>query len=73
MPDDAVLMDEPKGRRFAGMVYRLRVRGTCGLLVSAKKRGLLATVRPALEAMRAQGYFISDALAEECLRRAGEL
>jgi predicted nucleic acid-binding protein len=67
-----VLIDERKARRIASTLYGLQVRGTCALLIEAKKRSLLPSVRPALEAMRAGGYFIGPLLAAECLRRAGE-
>ena len=68
-----VIMDERKGRRIASLVYGLQVKGTGGLLVAAKQRGLIPKVRPLLEGMKAQGYFLSPRLMDECLRRAGEL
>ncbi|HWB05420.1 MAG TPA: DUF3368 domain-containing protein [Verrucomicrobiales bacterium] len=67
-----VLIDERKARRIASTVYCLEVRGTCALLVEAKRRSLISTVKPPLEAMRAGGYFIGPMLVAECLRRAGE-
>ena len=67
-----VLIDERKARRIAHTIYGLEVRGTRGLLVEAKRRGLIAGVRPALEAMIAGGYFIGPQLMAECPRRAGE-
>lgn len=66
------IMDERKGRRIATLVYGLQVKGTGGLLVAAKQRGLITAVRPLLEGMKAKGYFLSARLMEECLRRAGE-
>lgn len=68
----AVLMDERKGRRVATLVYRLEVIGTAGLLVAAKRRGIIQRVGPCLEGMREAGYFLADALVAECLKRAGE-
>lgn len=67
-----VLMDERKGRRVASLIYGLRVIGTGGLLVAAKHRGLISTVRPMLEQMLAGGYHLGPSLIAECLRRAGE-
>jgi predicted nucleic acid-binding protein len=48
------------------------VKGTGGLLVEAKARGFIPEVRPLLEKMKAEGYFLSPRLMNECLRRAGE-
>ena len=67
-----VLIDERRARRVANTVYGLTVKGTCALLLEAKNRRLVAAVRPALEAMKAGGYFIGTQLMAECLRRAAE-
>lgn len=67
-----VLMDERKGRRIASLIYGLEVKGTCGLLTAAKGQGLVKAVKPLLEAMKAQGYFLGNQLIEECLRQSGE-
>lgn len=67
-----IIMDERKGRRLASVVYGFEVKGTAGLLLAAKQRGLIDEIRPLLEGMRAQGYFLSTRLINECLRRAGE-
>ncbi len=67
-----VLLDERKARRIAARVYGLRVKGTAGLLVEAKNRGLIAAVRPCLEAMVEGGYFLGPSLIAACLVAAGE-
>ena len=67
-----VLIDERRARRVAHTIYGLTVRGTCAMLVEAKRRQLIPQVRPALAAMLAGGYFIGPQLKAECLRRAGE-
>lgn len=67
-----MLLDDRKARRIAAMAYGLEVRGTCGLLMAAKERRLISTVRPVLELMRQNGYFIGPELMAECVRRAGE-
>ena len=67
-----VLIDERRARRIASTVYHLSVRGTCALLIEAKRRDSIAEVGPALDQMMQGGYFIGPALRNECLRRAGE-
>ena len=68
----AVLIDERRARRIAAEAYKLEVRGTCALLVQAKRCSLLAQVKPVIESMIAGGYFIGPQLMAETLRRAGE-
>lgn len=46
--------------------------GTCGLLVLAKRAGLVTAVRPLLEQLLSAGYFLSPALMADTLRLAGE-
>lgn len=68
----AVLIDERRARRIAAEAYKLEVRGTCALLVQAKRCSLLAQVKPVIETMMANGYYIGPHLVAETLRRAGE-
>jgi uncharacterized protein len=67
-----VLIDERKGRRFAEVVYHLKVTGTGGILFAAKRAGLIHYVRPLMNQMRANGYFLSLRLIEAVSRAAGE-
>jgi len=67
-----VLLDEKKARRIATHAYGLTVKGTAGLLVEAKNRGLIETVRPCLEGMIRGGYFLGPKLVAACLAAAGE-
>jgi uncharacterized protein len=67
-----IIMDERKGRRIASLIYGLQVKGTCGLLVAAKQRGLISAVRPLIEGMKAKGYYLGPRLVAECLRQSGE-
>jgi predicted nucleic acid-binding protein len=68
-----VLIDERKARRIASAVFGLTVRGSAGLLLEAKRRGLIPVVRPCLESMISGGYFISDAVVAACVAAAGEI
>lgn len=68
---DLVLIDERKGRTVARRLG-LRVRGTLGLLVEAKRRGHIALVEPIVDRLIAGGFRVSAAVREEILRSAGE-
>ena len=68
----SVILDEKKARRIASHVYRLQVKGTAGILLEAKARGLIKAVRPALEGMIKGGYFLGPNLVAACLHAANE-
>jgi predicted nucleic acid-binding protein len=67
-----VLMDDRKGRRVAS-ARGLSVVGTVGVLLMAKSRGLIPSIRSVLEALGAAGIRVSTQLQAEALRIAGEL
>ena len=67
-----VLIDERRGRRIAEQAYNLRVKGSAGVLVSAKRAGFIPAVLPCFERMRTQGYYLSERLVERALAEAGE-
>ena len=66
-----VLMDEKAGRKIAGNLG-VSVIGSGGVLLAAKKRGLVDLVAPLLESFRTNGYRLSAALVQAILTRANE-
>lgn len=66
-----LLIDERRGRAIARR-RGIPVVGVAGVLLAAKRRGLLASVEPVLTALARGGYRLSDALVLEVLRLAGE-
>jgi predicted nucleic acid-binding protein len=64
------IIDEKRGRRIAHQVYGLQVKGTAGLLVEAKRRGLLNDLRSTLLELKRAGYFLSDAVIEGACKAA---
>lgn len=67
-----VLIDERRGRLVARTIG-LRVSGSVGVLLKAKREGMLSAVRPCLEAMRSRGIWLSERLVAFALREAGEV
>jgi len=67
-----VLIDELLARRVAGQVYSLRVKGSAGILVQAKKAGMIPAVRPLLGEMKKHGYYLSARLIERACSEASE-
>ncbi|MBI4755325.1 MAG: DUF3368 domain-containing protein [Betaproteobacteria bacterium] len=64
------IIDEKRGRRIAHQVYGLPVKGTAGLLVEAKRRGLLNDLRSTLLELKRAGYYLSDAVIEGACKAA---
>lgn len=69
---DLVIIDENIGRRIAKM-FGLKVTGTIGTIIEAKKRGLLNNVQEKLDALINVDFWIGEDLYEEALRLSGEL
>jgi predicted nucleic acid-binding protein len=67
-----VILDDRPARRLA-QALQVPVVGTVGILVAAKRRGLLPAVRPSLDALLQHDFRISQRLYEQVLADAGEL
>ncbi|MGH2617171.1 MAG: DUF3368 domain-containing protein [Thermomicrobiales bacterium] len=68
---DVIILDDLAGRRTATGL-RLAVIGSAGLLLEARRRELIAAVRPELDAMLAAGLFLSTRLYLQVLEAARE-
>lgn len=66
-----LLIDERRGREIARR-RGIPVVGLAGVLLAAKRSGLLESLGPVLADLSRQGYRLSDALVAEVLRLAGE-
>ncbi|MEN6450691.1 MAG: DUF3368 domain-containing protein [Thermoguttaceae bacterium] len=67
-----VLLDDALARRVAAMV-NLPVRGTLGILLDAKQRGLVPAVEPLLDRLKSLGFRLSHETKMSVLNLAGEL
>ncbi|MBN2149640.1 MAG: DUF3368 domain-containing protein [Anaerolineales bacterium] len=66
-----VFLDDLPARRLATSLG-LPVIGSLGLLLRAKKKGLIQEIRPLLDALVSQDFHISERLAARILSAAGE-
>jgi hypothetical protein len=68
---DLIILDETLGRfhaKHAGM----RITGTIGVLLKAKKMGFIVELKPLLFELRAKSVWLSDSFIENALRLAKE-
>jgi predicted nucleic acid-binding protein len=70
-PGAMVILDDMPARRCA-RVLNISSQGTLGLVLVAKKQGLILAVRPVLEQLRDAGMWMSDRLENQVLVAAGE-
>lgn len=68
---DLSILDDLPARRVA-RTLGLDITGTAGVLLAAKRRGLIPHVRPHLENLVNNAFFIGPELFEELLELAGE-
>ncbi len=66
-----VVIDERRARTVA-RTMKLEVTGSIGILLRAKREGLITEIKPSVEAMQAQGIRLSERLLEFALQEAGE-
>jgi len=66
-----LLVDDKAARRLARSL-QLPIIGTLGLLLAAKRRGLLPTVRPHLDALQGASFYLTPDLYRRVLADAGE-
>ncbi len=68
---DWVIIDERIGRDLAEYIG-LKVTGTLGVLLKAKRQGLIASFKDAVDEMQANGIYYNALLLERLIREAGE-
>ncbi len=69
--DVLLILDDKKARRVAGQIG-LKVIGTVGMLLRAKRAGVIASVKPLLRELLQANFRISDGIIQEALRLSGE-
>jgi uncharacterized protein len=68
---DTIIMDEKLGRMHARNAG-LKVTGTIGILIKAKKTGLIKKVKPLLKELKEKEIWISDTLINEVCKIVDE-
>ncbi len=70
-PGCLAVIDDLEGRRCAE-THDIPLRGTLGLVLRAKRQGVIPRARPILETMRASGMYLSTQLLDLTLAEVGE-
>lgn len=70
-PEYEAVLDDAAARRAAKSMG-VPLRGTLGLVVLAKRRGLLTSCGAVFERLRGAGLFLNESLVAQSLKAAGE-
>ena len=65
------VLDDAQGRQCA-RAHGIAVIGTLGVVLSAKRQGMIPAARPVLDRLRCSGMYLSDQVLTEALRLIGE-
>ncbi len=69
---DVVGLDDKEARLFA-QDLQLHFVGTVGILVEAKRAGIIDSIRPLLERLRSKGFYLGEDLMQKALQLCGEV
>lgn len=70
-PPSLLIIDDLKGRKLAQKL-NLTITGTLGVILTAKKEGIIPRVRPFFDSIQATNFRISPTLLQSILRATGE-
>lgn len=65
------ILDDLAGRKCAAAL-NIPVRGTLGIVLAAKQRGLIPKARPVIEDMMSDGLYLSRKVLDQALQRVDE-
>jgi predicted nucleic acid-binding protein len=72
MPNSTIIMDDLKGRIFAKQ-FKLNVTGTIGVIIAAKNKNIILSIKPILDKIKATNFYISKEIEDEALLLAKEI
>ncbi len=67
-----IILDDFKARKIAENLG-LEITGTIGVLIIAKKRGIIDSIKPFLEKICATNFRLSEAIEKQSLIEADEV
>jgi predicted nucleic acid-binding protein len=66
-----LIIDDLKGRKLAKK-FKLSITGTLGLILIAKREGIIPLIKPVFDKILATNFRIAPMLLESILKEAGE-
>jgi predicted nucleic acid-binding protein len=70
-PESMIILDDYKARKIAENLG-LEITGTIGVIIIAKKRGIINSIKPYLEKIRATNFRLSEEIEMQALKEAEE-
>ena len=71
IPDSTIILDDQKARKIADKLG-IEITGTLGVIVKAKLRGIIPSVKPFLDKIRQTDFRLSVEIERQALEEAGE-
>ncbi|MGZ3757390.1 MAG: DUF3368 domain-containing protein [Mucilaginibacter sp.] len=71
IPYDFIILDDAEARKFAEKLG-MNVKGTIGLLLIAKKEGLIPLLKPYFDKIQKTNFRISQKILDTVLKEVGE-
>ena len=68
---DLIILDDYKARQIAEKLD-LKITGTLGVIIRAKNKGVISSIKPALNKLQQNNFRISEELIKEALKESGE-
>jgi len=70
-PESIIILDDYRARRLAEQLG-LEFSGTIGIIIKAKLRGIIPSIRPIMEKIRKTDFRLTEDLEKQALKEAGE-
>lgn len=70
--DCRLIVDDLQARKVAQHLG-LQITGTLGILITARKRGMIDSVKEVIDSLESVGFYVSEALKAKACELAGEV
>jgi predicted nucleic acid-binding protein len=70
-PDSTIIIDDYKARKLAEKL-ELRYTGTIGVVIKAKLKGVIPSIKPLLYKIKSTTFRLTDEVERQALKEAGE-
>jgi predicted nucleic acid-binding protein len=71
IPNSVIILDDQKARRVAEKLA-LDVTGTLGVIIKAKSKNIISSIKPFLQKLKTTNFRLTEAIEKEALKQAGE-